>query len=142
MTVAFVDPIKDYSLKKLIAERDEWEQLIKQSESPLANNYRQKVVAEYNAEIERRKQIGKINELICLRYAEVLDPTKRCRFSYRAGECFKHLRKDHANITLYGKDGHADLTQSVHISQVEQYLRDHGFDPHGKWFDAQSGEEV
>lgn len=141
--VYFIDPVKDYPLKKLIDERNRWASMVDEDDDyGDIMSHRLGVITKYDAEIERRKQMTKIGELLYLGSAEVLNETKRCRVSYRSGAGFEHLRKDHANVSLYGDDGYIDSTLSIHVSQVEQYLLDHGVDPNGTWTNTITREVI
>lgn len=142
MGIHFVDPVKDYSLAKLIIERDRWERMAGESSDEHVEKHRREVVATYSAEIERLSKLSSIAQLIDRGYADVKDELKKCHVSYRSGPAYEHLRKDHANVTLYGSDGKFDSQINMHKSKVDQYLQDHGIDPNSQWFDSIHGQPV
>lgn len=98
-------------------------------------------VAIYKAELAKREKMTKIGEMIYRGFIEAKDQTGRIRVSYRANN-EPYSRKDHANVYLYGSDNHANSMQSVHISELEQYISDHGGDPNGVWIDTMLNKEV
>lgn len=140
MPVMYSTPIEKRSLSELLVQRDEWQKMADDSHDTYVEQHRQEVIADFEAAIARKSQMSTLARLLDTGYVEARDGSRRCRVSYRTG--LDHLRKDHANVALYGDDGHADSTLSMHVSQVEQYVADHGIDPDGVWIDSLTKEIV
>lgn len=115
MGIAFIDPISDFSLQDLVLEREN----LKPED---------KLYQKYSLEIERRKQLSPLGQLLTISFAEAHTANRNCHV---------FVRKNNVTISIHKDDEDCQVT--IRKDRAEQYIRDHGVDPCGPWVIQHNG---
>lgn len=130
MPTVFGTPIEKMSISKLIEQRADWQKKASEVQVEERREYCNEVIEKIDANINRKSQLSVLGQLLDTDYVNVYDETKKCNVYYPIAS---DVRQDCAAVKFYGEDNRIDSMQTMHVSKVEQYVIDHGFDPNGSW---------
>jgi hypothetical protein len=130
MAISFGPQIEKMPISKLIVEKDRWQKNASEKRFEGDVEYCNKVIAKIDANIERKSKLSVLGQILDTDHANVYDETEKCRVLYPVAS---DVRKDCTSVYIIGSDGRVDSMKTMHVSKVEQYVTDHGFDPNGSW---------